>query len=125
MAGNYPVVINDEDITYMIEVDSYVTALVPVYGGSVTTMDGVEHLAIVRYKGKLSFSVNPMTDVQTAKLSKLLSAGVVKVQYHCLQRNTTIFATMKIDSITAQHLGRVRYAGQKWNELAEITLTEL
>ena len=60
MASNYTVIVNGEDITSMIEVDSYSTALVPVYGGSVTTMDGVEHVSVLRNRGKLSFSVNPL-----------------------------------------------------------------
>ena len=125
MAGKYPVIVGGVDITHMIEIDSYETALVPVYGGSVTTMDGVEHVAIIRYKGQCSFAVNPLTDTQTAQLSTLLSSGTLEVQYHCLQRNTTIIATMRTDGVTARHLGRVRYAGKKWNELAAITFTEL
>ena len=125
MASNYTVIIGGVDITAMIEVDSYSTELVPVYGGSVTTMDGVEHVSVLRKRGKLNFSVNPLTDTQTAKLTDALHTSVVEVQYHCLQRNTTIIATMRIDGLTAQHLGRVRYAGRSWNEIAGISLTEL
>ncbi len=125
MAGNYTVNINGVDVTSMIEIDSYSTALIPVYGGSVTTMDGVEHVSVLRNKGKISFSVNPLTDTQTAQLTYALQPAVVEVKYHCLQRNTTIIATMRIDGITAQHLGRVRFAGRKWNEIAGITLMEL
>ena len=125
MASNYTVIINGVDITSMIEVDSYATDLIPVYGGSVTTMDGVEHVSVLRHKGKLSFSVNTLTDTQTAKLNDVLQPTVVEVQYHCLQRNTIIIATMKTDGSTARHLGRVRFGGCRWNELSGISLTEL
>lgn len=125
MASNYTVIINGVDITSMIEVDSYTTDLVPVYGGSVTTMDGVEQVSVLRHKGKLSFAVNPLTDAQTARLNDALQPAVVEVQYHCLRRNTTIIATMRTDGATARHMGRVRFGGCRWNELSKISLTEL
>lgn len=125
MASKYPVIIGGVEITAMIEIDSYETALIPVYGGSVTTMDGVEHTSVIREKGYLKFAVNPMTDVQTKKLNDAMKNSIAEVQYHCTQRNATVIATMKIDRPTARHMGRVNYGGAKWNELAEITMTEL
>lgn len=125
MAGKYTVIVDGVDITAMIEVDSYSTALVPVYGGSVTTMDGVKHTSIIREKGQLRFAVNPLTDAQTRNLNAAMNGGIAEVQYHCLQRNTTIIATMEVDKPTARHMGRISYGGAKWNELSEITMTEL
>ena len=125
MANKYPLIIGGVDITAMVEIDSYQTALIPVVGGSVTTMDGVTHTSIIREKGQVRFSVNPLTDVQTAKLNAGLKSGITEVRYHCLQRNTTIIATMEVDKPTARFMGRVRYGGAKWNELSEITLMEL
>lgn len=125
MASKYPVIMGGVDITAMIEVDSYETALIPVYGGSVTTMDGVEHTSVIREKGFLKFAVNPMTDVQTKKLNDAMKNSITEVQYHCTQRNTTVIATMKIDRPAARHMGRVHYGGAKWNKLSEITMTEL
>lgn len=125
MAGRYQVIVGGVDITPMIEIDSYTTALVPVYGGSVTTMDGVKHTSIIREKGELRFAVNPLTDVQTRNLNAAMQSGIVEVQYHCLQRNTTIICTMEIDRPTVRHMGRVRFGGARWNELSEITMTEL
>lgn len=125
MAGKYPLKINGVDITNMVEIDSYSTAVIPVYGDAVTTMDGVDHVAVIRYKGEVSFAANPLTDTQTVTLCNALMPGVVEVQYHCLQRNAEIIATMRLDRISSQHLGRVRYGGRNWNELPAITLTEL
>ena len=125
MENKYPLIIGGVDITAMVEIDSYQTALIPVVGGSVTTMDGVTHTSIIREKGQVRFSVNPLTDRQTSKLNDALSKGITEVQYHCLQRNTTVIATMEVDKPTARFMGRVRYSGAKWNEISEITLTEL
>lgn len=125
MANKYHLIIGGVDITDMVEIDSYQTTLIPVVGGSVTTMDGVTHKSIIREKGHVKFAVNPQTDLQTAKLNSALKNGITEVQYHCTLRNATIIATMEADKPTAKHLGRVRYGGAKWNELSAITLTEL
>lgn len=125
MANKYPLRIGGVDITDMVEIDSYQTGLIPVVGGSVTTMDGVTHTSIIREKGQIRFSVNPLTDKQTSRLNEAMSKGITEVQYHCLQRNTTIIATMEVDKPTARFMGRVQYGGAKWNEISEITLTEL
>lgn len=125
MENKYPLIIGGVDITDMVEIDSYQTTLIPVVGGSVTTMDGVTHKAIIREKGHVEFAVNPQTDLQTEKLNSALKNGITEVQYHCTLRNATIIATMEADKPTAKHLGRVRYGGAKWNELSAITLTEL
>lgn len=125
MANKYPLIIGGVDVTDMVEIDSYETTLIPVVGGSVTTMDGITHKSIIREKGHVKFAVNPQTDAQTQKLNTALKNGVTEVQYHCTLRNGTFIATMEADKPTARHLGRVKYGGAKWHELSEITLTEL
>lgn len=125
MAGKPKLVVNGLDITDRVDIDSYATSLEPVYGDTVTTMDGVEHIAVIRYKGVVKFALNPQTDTATAELCSALLTGAIEVHYHCLQRNTEIIANMRIDGISAQYLGRVRFTGRKWNEIPAITLTEL
>lgn len=125
MASKYPLIIGGVDVTDMVEIDSYKTALIPVVGGSVTTMDGVTHKSIIREKGHIEFAVNTLTDVQTQRLNAALKNGITEVQYHCMMRNATFIATMEADKPTARHLGRVKYGGANWNELSAITLTEL
>lgn len=125
MANKYTLIIGGVDITDMVEIESYETSLIPVAGGSVTTMDGVTHKKIIREKGRVKFAVNPQTDVQTQKLNAALKNGITEVQYHCTMRNDTFTTTMEVDKPTARHMGRVKYGGAKWNELSKITLTEL
>lgn len=125
MADKLPLIVNGLDITNWIEIDSYETSLSPVYGDSVTTMDGVDHVAVTRYKGTVTVSLNPLTLDRTAQLCNALLSGAINAQYYCLQRNHEVFANMRIDGVSAQHLGRVRFGHKKWNEIPPITLTEL
>ena len=48
MVNKYPLIMGGIDVTAMVAADSYETTLVPVVGGSVTTMDGVTHESIIR-----------------------------------------------------------------------------
>ena len=109
----------------MVAVDSYSTSVIPVYGESIVTMDGVEHSSVLRNKGTVTFTPNPQTDTATEELCAVLLSGIMQVQYYCLQRNAEIIASMKLSGVSAQHLGRIRFGGRKWNEIPAITLTEL
>lgn len=121
----YQIIVNDLDISKMIDADSYETSLEPVYGDSVTTMDGVEHITVLRNRGTLSFGFNSLTAEKTAEVCAALLAIPAKVQYRCLQRNIDVIATMRPDDVSAQHLYRARFGGARWNELGSITFTEL
>lgn len=121
----YQVIVNGLDITSVIDADSYETSLEPVYGESVTTMDGVEHTTVLRNRGNLSFGFNSLTVEKTAEVCTALLSLPAKVTYHCLQRHAEVIATMKLDSVSAQHLSRVRFGGARWNELGAITFKEL
>lgn len=125
MAVDYVLKVNGVDFGRMVEIDSYHTSLEPVYGDSVTTMDGVEHIAVIRYRGAVEFTLNPQTDTASEKAFAALLKSPLEVYYHCLQRNADVIASMKLDSISAQHLGRARFCGRKWNEIPPITLMEL
>lgn len=125
MVSKYPLIMGGIDVTAMVAADSFETTLVPVVGGSVTTMDGVTHEAIIREKSHIKFAVNHLTEAQTQKLNAALKNGITEVQFRCMQRNANFIATMKADKPTARHMDRVKYGGAKWNELSEITLTEL
>ena len=125
MEDKYTLVVNDVDLTNLVEIDSYATSLDLVYGDSIRTLDGVEHVSVLRYRGVVKFSLNPMPAAKYAAVCEALLETPLQVCYHCLQRNTEILAKMKLSSTTAKHLGRVRFAGQKWHEISSITLTEL
>lgn len=124
-AEKYRVIVNDLDFTDLIDGSSYKTSIEPVYGDSVTTMDGVEHTCVLRNRGSLSFGFNSMTAEKSAAACTALLSLPAKVYYHCLQRHIDVYATMRLDGVSAQHLSRVNFGGARWNELGSITFKEL
>lgn len=117
--------INNTSYAGLVERDSYETTVIPVYGETIKTMDGVSHTARLRVRGVVRVKLNPTTDSDTAAICADLLNTPVEVQYHCLQRNTDVTALMTIDELTANFLSRCKFKADDWNQLDEITLTEL
>lgn len=117
--------VNNVDYSGMIERDSYETSLSPVYGETITTMDGIGHTAVLRFRGELSFKLNPSTAAATAAFVTDLLNAPVDVQYHCLQRNQDVSAQMVLDGVSAAYLSRCLYGGASWNQIDSIKLKEL
>ena len=121
----YTFIVNGNDYTGRVERDSYRTAVTPVYGETVQTLDGVNHTALLRLRGSITVGLNPQTKANTAAICADLLQSPVEVQYHCLQRNANVTALMVADTISAQFLSRCLYGGASWNQLESITLKEL
>lgn len=121
----YRIDVNGVDITDAVEVDSYQTSYDPVYGESITTMDGVEHTVLLRHRGRVSFALNPQTEKMAKKICAAFEKMPAYVCYSCLQRNTEVYANMRLDSMSAQSMGRVRFGGAKWVDIGSVTLQEL
>ena len=117
--------VNNNDYSSMVERDSYETSLIPVYGQSIKTMDGVTHTALLRLKGELRVSLNPQTAADTASLCTDLLSVPCEVVYHDLQKNQDVTALMVLDDVSAKHLSRCLYKGLAWNSIDSITLKEL
>ena len=122
---DYTLKINNVDFTGKIERDSYVTAKIPVYSDSVMTLDGVTHVANLRNKGQVSFSLNPQNALDTSTLSAALLVMPCTVYYFSLQTQAYETVRMMIDQQSAEYLSRCLYGGLKWNQMTTITLTEL
>lgn len=125
MVHKYTLIINGFDCTDMVERDSYSTSLFPVAVPMITTMDGVDHTRIIRYKARLHVSLNPQTAEQGALLTAALMDSPMTVQFHCLQRNDDYTAKMILDEISADYLSRCLALGQKWIQPDDLTFTEL
>lgn len=121
----YTFIVNGNDYTGLVERDSYRTAVTPVYGETIQTLDGVGHTALLRVKGSLTVKLNPQTAAQTAAICADLLNAPCEVQYKCLQRNVNVTALMVLDVVSAMFLSRCMYLGQKWNDVDEIVLKEL
>lgn len=122
---DYTLTINGVDFTAMVERDSYKTAKIPVFSETVTTMDGVDHLVLLRHKGSCSFEFNPQTAAQTKIACDALLTKPCTVRYFNLQSNTYENASMTLDEQSAQFLSRCLSRGFRWNQMEPITLTEL
>ena len=121
----YTFIVNGNDYTGLVERDSYRTAVTPVYGETIQTLDGVGHTALLRVKGSLTVKLNPQTAAQTAAICADLLNAPCEVQYKCLQRNVNVTALMVLDAVSAMFMSRCLYLGQKWNDVDEIVLKEL
>lgn len=118
-------VCNSTDLTDYVERDSYRTSLTAVYGETIRTINGVGHTALLRLKGELRVKFNPQSAAESAAICTTLLNSPCEVRYRCLQRNAEVTALMTIDSVSASYLSRCLYLGQKWNQMDDITLTEL
>lgn len=102
MNSPYTLTINGVDFSTYIKPYSYSTEYMPVEGGSVTTMDGVDHIAIVRWKGAVHAELKPLTEQSLATLvTAITGVGAVTIQYSNLQRNSVITESMKPSKQTA------------------------
>ena len=122
---NYTFKINNTSYAGFVERDSYETSLSPVYGETIQTMDGVNHTALLRVRGSVKVKLNPTNDSDTAAICADLLNSPCEVAYHCLQRDTDVTVLMTVDELTAEFLSRCKYNADEWNQLGEITLTEL
>lgn len=124
MATEYPFEINGVDFRRMVERDSYQTGLIPVYTDTITTMDGVDHDELIRWRGKVSVKINPQTAEDAAAFCAELMKPHVTLLYHCQQRNASVYAKMRMDALSSIHLSRCRHLGKKWVEPETFTFTE-
>lgn len=121
----YTLTINGVDFTDAIRFDSYSTKKIPVYSQSVQTLDGVTHVALLRNKGQVTFTLNPKNAEDTETLVDALLAIPCTVYYFNLQTQLYETANMTLDEVSADFLARCKFLGKKWSQTDQITLEEL
>lgn len=117
--------LNGVDFSNYVDAKGYKTTVTPVFSNTITTLDGVGHTALVRYKGSLSISLNALKASDVKNIAMALMNAPVEVAYHCIQRNADVIARMVPDAVTARFLPYCIYGNQDWNVVDEITLVEL
>ena len=122
---DYTLTINNTALKNYIERDSYKTAKIPVYSDAVTTMDGVTHVALIRTRNEISFTFNPMNGTTTSTVCTALLTQPCTVYFYSLQDQAYATATMQLSQHSADYLSRCLYSNTNWNQLGQITLTEL
>ena len=115
--------VNGHDCSDLIQKYGYATSYVPVYTQSVQTMDGVEHVGILRYRGTLTVTLKPLTGTQLNNFTNYLGSGVPSIRYQCLQRNTVVLANMKLDPVSADLV--LQNASHTFYGDTQITFTQL
>lgn len=95
----YTFEVNDVSFASLVKRYTYATDRIPVETERVTTMDGVDHVAIIRYRGILSMEINPQEETTFQAFCAAIAAGVLKVKYHCLQTNTDVTQYMTVSGM--------------------------
>ena len=92
--------INNVDYSTYLTKYGYSTSYTPVFADSVTTLDGVEHTAVIRYRGTLTVTLRPMTATEWATFSAAL-AGILSITYTNIQKGTDVTVNMRMDEYSA------------------------
>lgn len=121
----YTVKINGYDISDIIERDSYHTEWFPVVSQKLTTMDGVDHVAVKRHKGSLHFKLNPITVERLNDLTEALETLPAAVQYFNMQKGIILYSNMMTETNAGDFLSRCKYNGQDWVDTGEFDFEEL
>lgn len=116
--------INGTDFSGLLTKYGYETAYDPVYTHSIVTLNGIEHVAYLRHRGSLTITLKPLTGAQLSVFTAALAAGIMTIHYTCLQRNTDVYARMKLASgdsaeFLLKNANRELYGG------TQLTFTEL
>lgn len=92
--SKYPVKINGEDFTDLFHKRGYVTDRQPVYAGSYTDLEQVDHYVVGRWRGYFSGTTNDLTAEEAARLCAALLASPVELTYHSFQLGAVVTETM-------------------------------
>jgi len=119
----YTFEINDVSFASIVKKYSYSTDRIPVESPRVTTMNGVDHVAIIRYRGVLSLEINPQDETSFNSFCAAVAAGVLKVKYRCLQTKTDVTQYMTVSGMPGTLA--IQNASRKVIDGLALTFTEL
>lgn len=98
----YTCTINNTDFKTKVQRYSYETSYEPVYSDTITTMDGIDHTVITRWRHGLSVVINPMSEAELATLqSSLGSANIATVTFSSLQLGVDVTCNMRLEPSSA------------------------
>ena len=119
----YTFKINNVDYSSLVKLYSYSTDRIPVESARVTTMDGVDHVAVIRYRGILSVEINPQDETTFASFCAAVAAGVLSVKYTCLQTKTDVTQNMTVSGMPGKLA--IKNSSRKVIDGLSLTFTEL
>lgn len=95
----YTFEVNGTSYASLVKKYSYTTDRIPVETNRVTTMDGVDHVAIIRYRGVLNLEINPQEEATFQAFCAAIASGVLTVKYHCMQTNADVTQQMTVSGM--------------------------
>lgn len=90
--------IDGADFSSYVDKYGYSVEQQPVYGSSVTTLDGVDHCVISRWKSYLTVSIKPLTRAMASALYDAITPSSISVQYYNPQLGL-VTQSMRIEKI--------------------------
>lgn len=121
--NKYLFTINGKDFSPLVHKYGYETALIPVFSRSVTTLDKVDHMRLIRMRGQLTVRLNPTSEAQIKAFAAELSSLPAAVGYHNFQLGKDVTQNMKISDLRAA-LALIT-PSTDWMTASSITFDEL
>lgn len=98
MKERKPFLIGGVDFSDVFSRWGYSTDRTPVYGPSVTTLDGVRHRPVIRWRGSLTGQLNALSDSRAAELFNAI-AGSQRITYYSWQLGAIVTEDMELDGM--------------------------
>ena len=114
--------INGVDFSDVVHKYGYRTDLIPVFSRCVTTLDHVAHERLVRRRGELTITTNPVPAERAAAFYAALSALPASITYHSFQLGTDVTQTMKTSGLPLSYV--MGTSTEDWLDKLQITFTE-
>lgn len=114
--------INGVNFSGYVQKGEYTTNLVPVVGAKYTDLDKVDHTTVVRHRGSVTVTFNPMGPSAVASLFAALEDCPCQVTYWSFQRGQNVTQSMMPELDEIQD-AKLRSSGH-WVRSFSLTLTE-
>lgn len=88
--------VNGVDLAALCSKRGYSTARVPVYGKSVTTLDGVTHTRLLRWRNSVTVTLNDLTDEEVALFCAAITDSTLTVRFFSAQLGAVVENTMTV-----------------------------
>lgn len=115
--------VNGVDFSDIVSKYGYSTERVAVYGKTVTTLDGVDHVKLLRSRGCLTIKINPVGADRMAEFCNALATLPVEIKYHSFQLGTDVSETMRLSNVSASFV--LDTPAKKWVDGASVKFEQL
>lgn len=119
----YTFKVNGVNFAQLVNKYAYQTDTVPVESNRVRTMDGVDHVVVLRHKGVLRVGINPADSAAFVNFCAELQKSPVEVEYTSLQHNADVVKTMTVSGMPISF--GLKNANRTILDKLELTFTEL